>query len=80
MTNPSDITVIYHNRRNFYQGRPIYWYEFMSKNEEDFADLIPEKFLNVPFTVYWEFGDSHEEAIKELKDAGITDIVEGDII
>ena len=39
--------------------------------------LIPQSFLNVPLTVLYEYGGTHEEALKELTNAGFTDIVEG---
>ena len=52
-------------------GRPIYWYDFVDFNEQE----IPSKFLNVPFTKYYEFGGDHKEALAEL--VGIQ-ISEGD--
>ena len=75
----SDVTVIFHSRRNFYHGRPIYWYEFRTQIDGfDFTDLIPQHFLNVPFTVFYEYGGTHEEALKELTSEGFTNIIEGD--
>ena len=74
-----DVTAIYSSRRNFYFGRPIYWWEFMTSKENfDFTDLIPGAFLNVEGTVFYEFGGSLEEGIKYLTDQGFVDIVEGD--
>ena len=67
------IKVIARPRRNFYEGRPIYWYQF-----DGDLSLIPDKFLRVPYTIYYEFGGTHQEAIAELTKVGITDIVEGD--
>jgi len=80
--NTSDITVIYHSRKKFYDyKRDIYWYEFTSDiSKGDFTSLIPGGFLNIPFTLYYEFGGSHEEALKNLTDNGFIDIVEGDAI
>jgi hypothetical protein len=81
---PTDIKVICRDRRNFYDGRPIYWYQFdcpgvvnVDKIDE-FNALIPTKFLRVPYTIYYEYGGTHEEAIDELTKEGFTDIVEGD--
>jgi hypothetical protein len=73
----SDITVIFHSRKKFYNGKPIYWYEFISPNDIDFEDLIPQSFLNVPLTVFYEYGGTHEEALNTLTKSGFTDIVEG---
>ena len=76
---PKHVTVIYHSRKKFYNGRPIYWYEFMGgPNAADFTDLIPQSFINVPLTVLYEYGGTHAEALKELAGAGFVDIVEGD--
>ncbi len=75
----SDITVIFHSRRNFYNGIPIYWYEFMTQVKNwDFTDLIPPLFLNVPMTVFYEYGGTHEQALQELKRDGFIDIIEGE--
>lgn len=77
----TNVTVISHSRRNFYNGRPIYWYEFMTQMDDwDFTDLIPQAFINVPLTVFYEYGGTHEQALKELTEAGFVDIVEGDEI
>lgn len=76
-----DFIVIARSRRNFYEGRPIYWYEFITEiGWFDFTSLIPQRFLNVPYTVFYEYGGTHEEAILELTKAGFIDIVEGDEI
>ena len=76
---PSDVTVIFHSRKKFYHGKLIYWYEFMTQKDNfDFTDLIPQSFINVPLTVLYEYGGTHKEALKELTEAGFTDIVEGD--
>jgi hypothetical protein len=73
----SDITVIFHSRKKFYNGKLIYWYEFMGQDDYDFDNLIPRSFLNVPLTVLYEYGGTHEEALKELTNAGFIDIIEG---
>lgn len=69
------IKVIYYSRKNFYHGnKDVYWYEFYGPW---FPSLISDRFLNIADTTYWEFGGSHEEAIKCLTDLGIGSIVEG---
>ena len=68
---------IFHNRRNFYNGHNIYWYEFLSGYSNVTINSILGQFLLVPGTKYYEFGGNHEEAIKVLTDGGIIDIVEG---
>lgn len=79
----NDFKVIAHSRRNFYEGRPIYWYEFECpgvvniEKQTEFNNLIPDKFLRVPYTIYYEYGGTHQEAIAELTKEGFTDIVEG---
>ena len=80
----NSVKVVAHSRRNFYEGRPIYWYQFdcpgvVSVDKiAEFNALIPTKFLRVPYTIYYEYGGTHEEAIAELTKEGFTDIVEGD--
>ena len=78
-----NVKVIARSRRNFYEGRPIYWYQFdfgvVSVDKfAEFHALIPTRFLRVPYTIYYEFGGTHEEAIAELTSEGFTDIMEGD--
>lgn len=70
--------VIYHSRRNFYNGRSIYWYEFISNDGSNITlPTIANKFLRVEYTIYYEYGGTHEEAIFELTNYSLTDIVEG---
>jgi hypothetical protein len=70
--------VITHSRRNFYKrDNPIYWYEFISGESNIMLNSILGKFLRVPETKYYEYGGYHEDAIKDLTDVGITDIVDG---
>ena len=74
------ITVICHPRTKFYESKPIYWYRFefdYTGNKETKDTKIPEKFLKLPDSPYWEYGGTHEEALKALTNAGITDIIEG---
>jgi len=48
MINP--ITVIYYSRKNFYNGKDIYWYQFSVQDENmTYEDVIPKKFLNITF-------------------------------
>jgi len=77
MMTPSKVTVVSHSRQKFY-GKPIYWYEFVTQEEGiGLTNLLPQKFLKVPFTIFYEYGGTHEEAIAELTREGFTDIVEG---
>lgn len=69
--------VITHNRNKFYHGNLIYWYEFLSEGGNLTIESILNKFLLVPETKYYEYGGTHDEAIKTLTTAGITDIMEG---
>lgn len=69
--------VISHSRQKFYYNKPIYWYEFISGGSNVMLDSILGKFLRVPDAVYYEYGGTHVEAIKELTSAGITDIING---
>jgi len=69
--------VILHSRKNFYHGKPIYWYEFSNSGGQITIATILRKFLLVPETKYYEFGGTHEDAIKTLTTAGITDILKG---
>jgi hypothetical protein len=72
-----NIIVIFHSREKFY-GKPIYWYQFETARSPVASDSrIPEKFLRVPLTVYWEYGGTHEEALKDLTNSGFTRIIEG---
>lgn len=82
-----NVKVIAYSRRNFYNGRPIYWYQFIYTNvlneeidfgKTDIGELaIPVKFLRVPETRYYEYGGTHEEALKDLTNSGFTRIIEG---
>lgn len=80
-TEKSSIRVIYHSRRNFYQGLNIYWYEFSFNNANpDVFDQIDDRFLRVPGTKYYEFGGTHQEALTLLASLGVTSITEGEQI
>ncbi len=67
---------ITHSRQTFYEGRPIYWYEFSNTGGQIMLDTFLEKFLRVPDTIYYEFGGQHEDALKALTNAGVVDIME----
>jgi len=73
----NNITVIFHSRKKFYNGKSIYWYEFITDKEIDLELLIPSKFLRVPFTQFYEFGGTHDEAILDLTKCGFSNIIEG---
>lgn len=70
------LLVICHERRNFYNGLPISWYEF---GYDVKPSQIPSRFLRVPNTVYWEFGGTHEEALSVLQFEGF-EIKQGESI
>lgn len=75
------ITAIYHSRRNFYNGKPIYWYEFKRDGQNVMSDsLLAGRraiFIRVPETKYFEYGGTHEEALLDLTESGSIDILEG---
>jgi len=79
------LKAIIHNREKFY-GQLIYWYELFCDekpihwNEEEPVVNTPVGFLRVPFTDYYEFGGTHEEALRILTKNGYDDIVEGEEI
>lgn len=77
------IHVITHSRQKFY-GREIYWYEFsmdgMPIHELGHEDILPEGFLRVIDTDYYEFAGDVNLATKSLTDAGFTIIVKGNDI
>ncbi len=77
--------VIYHSRKKFYYGKDIYWYEFVDNNDGRRmcdAILVGKRniFIRVPETRYYEYGGSHLEAIADLTDSQLYDIIEGDEI
>lgn len=49
-------------------GRPVF--------EVEGDSAIPYKFLRIPSTKYYEYGGTHEEALKELAQVG-AEITEG---
>jgi len=63
--------VICHSRHDFY-NKPVWWYEFWGKKG---TSLIPLKFLNVPETPYYEYGGTHDEALKDLGEFGFEIII-----
>lgn len=82
------IKVICHSRQKFYNWLfPVYWYEFIYKNINldkildnigIYGNIIPPKFLRVATTRYYEYGGMHDEALKDLRKAGITNITYGE--
>jgi len=72
---------IYHSRKSFYNGLPIYWYEFKWSNGDNLMlEQLCHRFLRVPETIYYEYGGTHEEALKELTAIRLFDIIEGEEI
>ena len=69
--------VITHLRETFYNGKPIYWYEFTTAGGSITLDSMLGSFLRVPTTKYYEYGGTYEDAIKTLTTAGVIDIIEG---
>ena len=63
-----------HSRKKFYHGKDVYWYEFPECRIKYFS-----KFLQVPETIYYEYGGTHAEALKDLKREGFK-ITEGEEI
>jgi hypothetical protein len=59
---------VFHSRKSFYDA-DIYWYAIH-------GDKIPEKFLRIGETPFFEYGGTHLEAIKALAEAGF-EVVEG---
>lgn len=59
-----------------------YLYRFevdgVSVHETEGDTFVPSKFLRIPSTKYYEYGGSHEEALRELTEQGFSDIIEGD--
>ena len=74
----SNVSVICHSRKKFYNGKDIYWYEFLVNGVTIHVfTIFIDKFLRIPDTQYYEFGGNHDDAIKALTIHGITDIVNG---
>ena len=73
----NNIKVVFHSRKKFYNGLETYWYEFVTDTEINLELLIPTKFIRVPFTQFYEFGGTHEEAILDLTVCGFSNIMEG---
>lgn len=80
--DPQGVHVITHNRKKFYNSKTVNWYEFvmdgLQLHELGHENIIPDGFLRVADTNYYEFGGSDAEARKSLTDANFTLIVEGD--
>jgi hypothetical protein len=81
-TDKNEFTVIAHSREKFY-GKPVYWYRFILpgvsnlKKRLEYDGLIPDKFLRVPETNYYEYGGNHEQALNDLTSSGFTRIIYG---
>lgn len=60
------VEVITHSRTVFYHGKKIYWYEFPK-----WCRIINyTKFLRVLNTDFYEYGGTHQEALKDLRAGG----------
>lgn len=79
--DPETIHVIIHPRNAFYNGKHIAWYEFsmdgIPLHELGHEDILPNGFLRMDDTDYYEFGGNKENAVKILTDAGFTLIING---
>lgn len=82
--DPDSVHVIIHPRKQFYNGKDISWYEFVMDgvplHELGHEDIIPDGFIRVPDTDYYEFGGTAEEARNNLTQNNFTLIVKGDAI
>jgi hypothetical protein len=73
----------YHSRKNFYHGKDIYWYRLfcdghpISASTEQF---VPQGFLRVTDSEYFEFGGELYDAKVALKLGGFRIVMEGDEI
>src|ERR1039458_192026 len=78
------IHVIIHSRKKFYEGRDISWYEFVMDgiplHELGHEDIIPDGFLRIKDTEYYEFGGTTEAARNTLTKDNFTLIVNGEEI
>lgn len=80
--DPDAVHVIVHPRNKFYNGRDISWYEFsmdgMPLHELGHESIIPNGFLRVPETDFYEFGGTTDAARKCLTEYNFTLIVDGE--
>lgn len=64
--DPDGIHVITHSRKKFYNSKEVLWYEFVMDglhlHELGHENIIPDGFLRVADTDYYEFGGSNIEA------------------
>jgi hypothetical protein len=77
------LDAFYHSRRNFYNGKNIYWYRLFCDGHPISAGVehrVPQGFLRVDDTDYFEFGGELIEAKAVLKLAGFKSIMEGEEI
>lgn len=75
------ITAICHSRKKFYHGKDIHWYEFKLDDDQNImTDAFwagNGRFVRVPETKYFEYGGSHDDALKDLTSTKVIDIIEG---
>lgn len=82
-TSVETLDAFYHSRRNFYNGKNIYWYRLFCDGHPISAGVehrVPQGFLRVDDTDYFEFGGKLVEAKAVLKLAGFKSIIEGEEI
>lgn len=73
MITPITVTC---QRRSFFEIEVVnpYLYSF-SPDVDD--STVPNRFLRIPSTIYFEYGGTHDEALNDLTDFGFSDIVTG---
>lgn len=76
-----EIIVTVHSRKKFY-NKDIDWFSFaidgVPLHEIGHEDMIPNGFLRLPDTEFYEYGGTSGEAIKLLTDSGFSLIVNED--
>ena len=75
-----EIIVTVHSRKKFY-NKDVDWYSFAIDRvplyEVGHEDMIPNGFLRLPDTEFYEYSGTSREAIKLLTDCGFSLIVNG---
>jgi hypothetical protein len=72
-----NITVKYWNSQSKAINPNFYHFRNNGKLMMEDADkIVPTKFLRIPDTGLFEYGGTHEEALKDLTNAGFTNIIE----
>lgn len=80
--DPDNVHVIIHSRKKFYNSKDISWYEFvvdgLQLHKLGHEGILPNGFLRVNDTNYYEFGGTCVDAVNTLTAANFTLIVNGD--